>query len=131
MARQAAAAWALDCKTFGQAWPLVRLLPPARVDGDWPLRVYVVGVAAGDEAGARRWAQAFVPDPAQAPAWVSAAAFADEQVGKLASAAKRLQDLQRAQPQLTGLDTALAELRRRHPELAALPAEASATHGNP
>lgn len=94
--------WGMACKQEAKAWQLVRGLRP--LDGPDATDVYVLAIAAGDNAGATAWAKTCgIAAPEAHPVWAAAAVFADQHAGRVASAIERLGQLQQSQPALPGL----------------------------
>ncbi len=113
-ARRSLIDWGFACHRFADAWPLARAMSRKAAVGPWPMRVFSLGIAAGDRDGATAWASTFVANPWRDPAWVAAAVFGAEQAGHVRQAFEMLADLAKQQPTLQGLDHAASELLRRH-----------------
>ncbi len=122
LARRIALDWAMRCRAWTDGWAAVRLLPPGQLRGREPLDVFALGVAAGENAAVEAWASPLEKSPWQVPAWTSAGVFGADSGGRPLEALRHLADLQKAQPQLAGLDKAARDLYERHRDHADAPA---------
>jgi hypothetical protein len=110
--RKAALDWAITCRRFKLAWRVGQTLTSS--GSEWPRKVFIAAIAAGDQAGATRWARRFVDQPWKSPMWVSAAVFAEEHAGRPRAALGHLVALQDKSPQIKRLDRVASALCKRH-----------------